>query len=430
MYGEAIASNKKLIHKLLTDFHEFYNSSTLSKSKLPIFSEYVSIPIDLIQFISSLILKSTASSDKINLFTTQNQEVIELIQHLVSELYKYQNKNIQIEHIFKYKNIKEQSDMTNNLTFLNDITSLIASYENYKPYFYTVSYTQEDSYTIYPNIILICDTLIYISEDFNTWFYIDGQKEKNIDKIISSYYNEFEKSKIHTKPFIRTMKDMASFQEIIINIENTSMVEHEFRRDMPCLSMPSNMSIDWFEYDRNVINEDRLKELIELHNHRTSNLKKRFDEGFEISVVCSKKSISDFLDKGRIYDQGEYPSFNTHSRIKIILNLINQLNTITSFSVHFIKEDMINYFPFIDKIQFCTNDNNILLSITDENSEICKRQPFLFSVLLDCPEISTCFNDYINTIIETMTYSKEESILIIKQDLEIFALKNNIEIPK
>lgn len=426
MYGEQIAFNKKSIHKLIKQFHGFYNQSILDKRKASTFQNFI-LPTDLIEFLDNLFSNAIKPADKIRLFTLQGEAVSELGKYIISKLYSYKNRDMEIEHIFQYKNLKDQPDMGHNLTFLSSITSLIASYENYNPYFYTVSYTQENSYTIYPNSMLIFNTLIYISEDFKTWFYIDRNKEQNIYKIVSLYNTEFEKSKGNTKPFIRTMKDMASFQEFITHIESTSAIERELRRDMPCLAPPPKMSIDWFEYDKNVISEEILKELAELHNIRTANFEKRLNEGFKMSIVCSRNSTSDFLNTGRIYDQGEYPTFNINARIIMMSNLIKQLSN-PSFDLHFIREDMIQYFPFIDKVQLCTNDDNVMISITNDNSEICKHQPFVFAVLLDSPEISSCFNQYIDTIIKTATYSKSESISIIKNDLDNFLLKNDIKI--
>lgn len=428
-YGEHIVTNKMSIHKLLISFNDFYHYSTLNKSKLNTFPECMYIPIELVEFLDDLMSKSTTLSHKILLSTMQGQEVIELVQYIINELYKHQNKHIKIEHIFNYKNTKKHPNMTHNLDFLCNITSLIASYENYNPYFYTITYTQEDSYNIYPNIILIHNTLIYASEDFKSWFYINNENNSNIDQIVSLYYTEFEKSKICTKPLIRTMKDMASFQEFIINVESTSMIQYGFRKDMSCLAPPSNMSIDWFEYDKNVINENILKILIELHNDRIANFQKKFTKGSKYNLACSRNTIINFLNTGRIYDQGEYPAFNINARIKIILNLIEQLRKNPSFNVYFIKEDLMHCFPFINTVQLCTNDGSIMISITDENKEICEKQPFVFAVLLDSPEISNCFNEYIEIITKTMTYSKDETILIIKNDLDDFALKHNIKIP-
>lgn len=416
--GETATYNKELVHKLLKNFTRFYeyNISTDSEKTIPL--EYNSIPLDLLQFIDNLILHSTDSSCKIMLSTNQTQEIGDLVKCIINILYKYKNEHIQIEHIFNWKNWSNEFDISHNLDFLDNIVSFTASYENYYPYFYTVTYTQERSYNIFPNIILINNTLIYISEDFKTWFYINEQKAENINQIIYSYKNEFEKSKLDTKPFIKTIKDIVSFQKIITDIENSSMVEYEFRRDLTCYGPPSNMSIDWFDYDTDIISENNLNLLIQLHNERMRLFENKLAKGFKITIVCCINSIQNFLSSGKVYDQGGCPPVNINKRLIMLQNLYNQITNNPSFSVYFIKEHMQEHFSFIEKLSLYTNGSIITLSIIDKDSEICKHQPFVFTVILDSPELSNCFSNYIELLIKTAVYSREDSLLKIKEAID------------
>lgn len=417
-YGEDATYNKQLVHKLLKNFTRFYEYIIPTDSEKTIPLEYNSIPLDLLQFIDDLILHSTHSSCKIMLSTNQTQEIGDLVKCIINTLYKYKNEHIQIEHIFNWKNWSNEFDISHNLDFMDNILSFTASYENYYPYFYTITYTQERSYNIFPNIILINNTLIYISEDFKTWFYINEQKAENVNQIIYSYKNEFEKSKLDTKPFIKTIKDIASFQKIITDIENSSMVEYEFRKDITCYGLPSNISIDWFDYDTDIISENDLNLLIQLHNERMRLFENKLAKGFKITIVCCIDSIQNFLSSGKVYDHRGYPPVNINKRLIILQNLYNQITNNPYFSVYFIKEHMQENFLFIENLTLYTNSSIITLSIIDKDSKMCKHQPSFFTVILDSPELSNCFSNYIELLTKTAVYSREESLLKIKETID------------
>lgn len=430
-YGKGTLKNRQAIYKMLHNMNAFYKDSLLShRNNINLTSSTYNLPHDLKIFLNKLLASNDTEYSKIILNTNQVKDVTELIQFIISEIYESKNeslKNVEIEHIFHYKNIKYEKEYIDNLEFLSNISTLIPCYERYQLYFYSVTYSQ-NNYDIFPNTLLINNTIIYISNDFNNWFYINDQNTSDIHNIISCFYKEFNKAKLQTNPLIRVIRDMASYQEFIVNIENRSVVKNGFRKDLSCFAPPPNMTLNWFEFNSNLIDENYLKILIDLHNDRLENFSNKLTKGFKYFCVSSLNSVSDFLIKGRIYDQGEYPTFKIHARIKIVMNLLNNLCMYDDYNLFFIKEDIISNFSFIDKIQFFTNDNNILISICDENSEICKKQPFVFAIVLDSSELTNCFNDYIYSLTRNMTFSKEESILLIKNALDNFALKNNIQI--
>lgn len=422
-FGKGTLRNRQTIHKILEEMSQFYNNRLNNNQELLTFTSF--LPDDLKSFLKKL-FTSTTEFKKILLNTNQSEAVTELLKFIVDRI----NKNfidITIEHIFHYKSIENVHESINNLQFLSDISTVISSYEKYNPFFYSIT-TSHDTYNIFPNTLLINNTIIYISNDFKNWFYIDEKNNPNIYNIATYFCKEFSKAKIQTSPLIKLMRDMPPFLEFILDIENKSITEYGFRKDFTCFGPPPNMELDWFDFDPNLIDETYLKLIIDLHNNRLKNFVCRLNNEFKYFCISSYKSTYDFLNKGRIYDQGEYPTFKIEARIKIIVNLIYYLCKYDNFNIYLIKDEMMSNFPFIDKIQLCTNDSTLMISICDENSEICQKQPFVIAMALDSPEIAHCFNDYIYSLTRNMTISKEESILLIKTELDNFALKNNIPI--
>lgn len=430
-YSKGTLNNREAIHKMLERMDIFYSNSLVNNSNniLSINSTYT-LPEDLKIFLSELLTSNNTNYNKIILNTNQVKGVTELIQFIINQLHHSNNENfkkMEIEHIFHYSNIKYEKECIDNLQFLSNIFTLISHYEKYHLYFYSVTYSQ-NNYDIFPNTLLINNTIIYISNDFKNWFYINGQNTSNIDNLISCFYEEFNKAKIQTKPLIQIIRDMESFLKFIVEIESISMVEYHFRRDITCSAPSPNMKLDWFEFDPNLIDENNLKTLIELHNNRLLDFSDRLTKGYKYFCVSSSMAVSNFLDKGRIYDQGEYPIFKIHARVKILMNLLKDLCTYDDYKLFFIKEEMLSNFPFINAIQLCINDKYLMIAICDENSELCKNQPFAFAIVLDAAELANCFNDYIYSLTRNMTLSKEESILFIKNELDNFATKNHIEL--
>lgn len=426
-FGKGILKNRETIHKILEDINCFYNDSLIdNKHKKKLLSSTSYLPEDLKIFLENLLTVDNIQYEKIRLNTTQSEAVSELLKFIINILNE-NSKDITIDHIFHYKSIENVHDSVDNMEFLSNISTLISSYEKYNPFFYSVT-TSHNTYNIFPNIIIINKTIIYISNDFKIWHHIDEKNNSNINNLITCFYKEFSKAKNQTNPLIKIIRDMPSFLEFITDIENNTLVEYGFRRDLTCFSPPPVMTSDWFEFDPNLISLDYLNLIIDLHNGRLKNFVDRLNSGFKYFCISAYNSSNSFLNKGRIYDQGEYPTFKIEARIKIIMNLLYYLCKYKDFDIYLLKDDSSNKFSFIDKIQLCTNDSTLMISICDENLEICKRQPFAIALSLDSLPLVNCFNDYIVSLTRNLTYSKEESVLLIKEQLDAFALENDISL--